>query len=134
MANEQNLVPFTSDQSREEAKKNGSKGGIASGKARREKKMFRETLESLLNMSMNKGESVDIDKIQNFASLNGQNISVQEAILIGQIHKAMTGDTKAAEYVRDTIGQKPTDKVEVDTDMELNINIDYGDDEGGDAL
>lgn len=130
MANEQNLVPFTSDQSREEAKKNGSKGGIASGKARREKKMFRETLESLLNMSMNKGESVDIDKIQNFASLNGQNISVQEAILIGQIHKAMTGDTKAAEYVRDTIGQKPTDKVELDTDMELNINIDYGDDDG----
>lgn len=33
-----NLTPFTSDQSREEAAKNGRKGGIASGKARRQKK------------------------------------------------------------------------------------------------
>lgn len=32
--NEKNLIPFTSDQSREEAKKNGRKGGIASGRVR----------------------------------------------------------------------------------------------------
>ena len=35
MANEQNLVPFTSDQSHEEAVANGRKGGIESGKTRR---------------------------------------------------------------------------------------------------
>ena len=33
MANEKNLKPFDKTQSREEAKKNGQKGGIASGKA-----------------------------------------------------------------------------------------------------
>lgn len=42
MANEQNLIPFTSDQSREEAKKNGQKGGIASGEARRKQRTLRE--------------------------------------------------------------------------------------------
>ena len=38
MANEQNLKPFTSEQSREEAVKNGSKGGTKSGQVRAEKK------------------------------------------------------------------------------------------------
>ena len=38
MANGKNLKPFDKTQSREEAKKNGKKGGIASGKARLAKK------------------------------------------------------------------------------------------------
>lgn len=42
MANEENLIPFTSDQNREEAAKNGRKGGIASGKSRRAKKTMSE--------------------------------------------------------------------------------------------
>ena len=49
MANEQNLTPFTSEQSREEAVKNGQKGGIASGKARREKKTIQKILADLLD-------------------------------------------------------------------------------------
>lgn len=39
---EDNLIPYTSEQSREEAKKNGRKGGIASGEARRRKKSMQE--------------------------------------------------------------------------------------------
>ena len=114
MANEENLIPFTSDQSREEAKENGRKGGIASGKARREKKAFKETLETLLSMNMENGEGISVDDITSFKGIKGQNISVQEAILIAQVQKAMKGDTRAAEYVRDSIGQKPTDKIEAD--------------------
>lgn len=49
MANEQNLIPFTSDQNREEAKKNGRKGGIASGAARRAKREARETAKRVLD-------------------------------------------------------------------------------------
>ena len=111
MANEQNLIHFTSDQSPEEAMKNGKKGGIASGKARREKKLMRETLDALLSMPIKNGKLADVDSIRNFAAIKGRNISVQEAIMIAQIQKAMKGDTKAAEYVRDTIGQKPVDNV-----------------------
>lgn len=49
MANVENLTPFTSEQSREEAVKNGQKGGIASGKARREKKTIQKILANLLD-------------------------------------------------------------------------------------
>lgn len=98
-------------QSTEEAKERGRKGGIASGKARREKKLMRETLDILLSMPLKNGKFADVDSIRNFAALKGKNINVQEAILIAQIQKAMKGDTRAAEYVRDTIGQKPVDNV-----------------------
>lgn len=127
MANEENLDHFTSGQSREEAVRNGKKGGIASGKARREKKLMRETLDALLSMPIKNGKFADVDSIRNFASLKGKNISVQEAILIAQIQKAMKGDTKAAEYVRDTIGQKPTDSVK----MSMNLPVMF---EGEDEL
>ena len=44
MANEQNLKPFTSDQSRDEAVKNGRKGGIRSGEVRRENKLIKDRI------------------------------------------------------------------------------------------
>ena len=110
MAGEQNLIPV---QSVEEAREKGRKGGIASGKARREKKLLRETLESILSMPLKDGKGTTIDDIKNLAAVKGKNISVQEAIMLAQIQKAMKGDTRAAEYVRDTIGQEPTDKMQV---------------------
>lgn len=115
MANEENLKPV---RSKSEARSRGKKGGIASGKARREKKLFKETLEALLEMPMKAGKDVSVDDIKNFAAIKGKNISVQEAILIAQVQKAMKGDTRAAEYLRDTVGQKPSDKVEVNGQVE----------------
>lgn len=110
MTNEANLDPV---QSKDEARKRGRAGGIASGKARREKKLMRETLDMLLSMPIKNGKSADVDSIRSFAALKGKNINVQEAILIAQVQKAMKGDTRAAEYVRDTIGQKPVENMSV---------------------
>lgn len=115
------------DRTTEEQQTIARAGGIASGKARRAKKMFRETLESILAMPMKTGESMDVEEIQNFAAIKGQNISVQEAILIAQVQKAMKGDTRAAEYVRDSIGQKPTDNM----NMAVNLPVFF---EGEDEL
>lgn len=103
MANEQNLIPFTSEQSQEEAKKNGSKGGIASGKARRERKMMREDAQMFLEMPLNAGQLEDVEYL---AEVKGKNITVQQAILLAMIKKAMKGDVRASEYVRDTAGQQ----------------------------
>lgn len=36
----------------------------------------------------------------------------------------------AAKDIMDRAGFNPTDKIDMDCDMELNINIDYGDEEG----
>lgn len=49
MANEQNLTPFTSEQSREEAVKNGKKGGVNSGKARKRKADLRRMAQEVLD-------------------------------------------------------------------------------------
>lgn len=101
----------------EERAELGRRGGIASGEAKRKKKAMREVLESLLGMPMKAGEEADIEGIQNFASLKGKNITVQDAVMIAQIQKALKGDTTAAVFVRDTSGQKPVETHEVDMNL-----------------
>lgn len=113
MANPENLTVKSS----KEARENGRKGGIASGKAKREKKAMRETLETLLSMPMKGGKSADIEAIKNFAELKGKNITVQDAMVIAMLQKAMKGNVTAAEWIRDTAGQKPVDN------MNMNMNL-----------
>jgi hypothetical protein len=103
MANEQNLRPFTSNQSREAAKKNGSKGGKASAARRQERKTLREGLLLLLQEPLkDKGGQVT-DK------------TTQDAIIAGLVKRAINGDTRAFEMIRDTIGEKPVEVVSVNT-------------------
>lgn len=116
MAGKDNLLKaedLTSDQLRERARK----GGVASVKARREKKAMRETLEALLSMPMKSGKAADVDAVKNFAELKGKNITVQEALTIAMLQKAMKGSVTAAEWIRDTAGQKPVDN------MNMNMNL-----------
>lgn len=112
MANKQNLKPFTSEQSREEAAKNGHKGGVASGEARRKKRDIRRAMEMLLEKEYN--------------GKGGEVLSGAEAIAVKQFQKALKGDTKAFETVRDTAGQRPVEKVEqVNIDMEYEQSVKY---------
>ena len=95
MANEQNLKPFTSEQSREKAVENGRKGGRASGVSKRKRKEFKEALKLALTVVMD------------------DNKTVQEIGIEALMDKFMKGDPKVFELIRDTIGEKPTDKQEV---------------------
>lgn len=106
MANEQNLKPFTSDQSHEKAVENGRKGGIASGKAKREKKDLRMALEMLLE--------------KDFTDKNGNVISGAEAITAKLFEQAMKGNIKAFTALRDTVGQAPVQKIAV-TEIEQSV-------------
>lgn len=106
--------PDTQFKSGRKAAENGKKGGIASGKAKREKKALKETLEELLAMPIKDGKSDDIEKIKSIAGIKGKNITMQEAIMVAMLNKAAKGDVRAAEYVRDTIGQKPDNKMNID--------------------
>jgi hypothetical protein len=107
MANEQNLIPFT-ERSESEVRKLNSKGGVNSGETRRRKRDLRLALEALLE--------------KDITTKQGDVMSTAEAIALKQIQKALKGDTKAFEVVRDTAGQKPIDKVAVGA-------TDYGKDE-----
>ena len=106
MANENNLVPFTSEQSHEEAVKNGRKGGIASGEAKRNRKMLRDCIDYLL-------EREDAMVL----SADGKPMSGAEQLAYSLFAKALaeTDTAKAAkafEVLRDTAGQKPVEKVQ----------------------
>lgn len=92
--NPQNLTPFNkmdADRKREIQ----SKGGKVSGKRYRERKAFKEAILEALKGEIDKDHTV-------------QDVGV-ESLLI----KFMSGDLKAFEIVRDTVGEKPTDKQEV---------------------
>ena len=84
--NNENLRALSS----EEAVKNGRKGGIASGKARRERKALKEQLLLLLNDE-----------------------NTQKELCTALLSQAMSGNTKAFEIIRDTIGEKPVEKHEL---------------------
>lgn len=88
---------FTSEQSRTKAAENGKKGGQASGVARRKRKTMREALERML-----------IDNVQ---TTKGK-METQTAILLGLIAKAIKGDVRAIEFIRDTLGENPNNKTQ----------------------
>ena len=100
MANAKNLKPVRSVS---EARKKGRKGGIASGKKRRELKAFKDLLEAGLS--------------QEIKTESGKSYTRAEYIALKLIKTAENGNIKAFEVIRDTIGQKPVDKVESKTEI-----------------
>lgn len=96
MANEANLKPVRTES---EARTLGANGGRKSGEARREKKLLRECLEILLENIM-EGE-------------NGEEMTGAEALAAAIFGRALMGDIRAAEFIRDTCGQKCATRLEV---------------------
>lgn len=96
-----NLIP-TNQRSKDEARALGEKGGIASGEARRRKRDIRIALEMLLE--------------KDFIDEKGNEGSGAELMALKMFEKAIGGDTKAFELVRDTAGQKPIEKVSVESE------------------
>ena len=117
MAGEENLIPM-SERSKEEVREIARRGGIKSGETRRRKKTMKENLELLLAMSVGKGEKADIENGENIKDYAKENVTVEQAMLIAQIQKALKGDTQAFEMIRDLIGEKPVDKKEVSASVQ----------------
>lgn len=114
--NSKYLTPFdNTPEGKKRGSEAGKKGGVASGIAKRRKKLMRENLEALCQLSLKSGRATDVESIRNFAELKGKNITVQEAMLLSQIKKALNGDTTAMTFIRDTMGQKPVDEKKVET-------------------
>lgn len=95
MPNEQNLEKgaATRFKSGEEAAENGRKGGIASGEAKRRRKTLKEELLLML-----------------------EDPEVQQSVAAALIREATEGNNAgsvrgAFETIRDTIGEKPTEKI-----------------------
>ena len=117
MAGEENLIPM-SERSKEEVREIARRGGIKSGETRRRKNTMKENLELLLTMSVGKGEKADIENGENIKDYAKENVTVEQAMLIAQIQKALKGDAQAFEMIRDLIGEKPVDKKEVSASVQ----------------
>lgn len=122
MANEGNLIPGDK-RSPEEARDNGRKGGIASGKARRHQKDLREAvIAGLAGMIQSK---------------TGESLTVAEAIARAQLSKALKGDAKAFQLVSEMIYPKKQElKMEGNVvtklpDLNINFLADVKKDDGG---
>ena len=114
MANTENLIP-QSERTKEEQREIARKGGIKSGEVRRRKRAMRETLELILSMALSNQEAMeltDIEDIQSFADANGKNITVQDAMILKQVQLALAGSSRSFEIVRDTVGEKPKERIE----------------------
>ena len=99
--NPQNLV--TADKrTLEERQKIASRAGKASVESRRRKKTLREELLAILS---------DGD--------------TQNKVSLALVQQALLGNVKAFETLRDTIGQKPVEKIE-----QTSVTIDLGDIDG----
>lgn len=101
MANEQNLKSFK-DMCREDAAKIQSKGG----KARAQKIKERKTLAELMKIALS---------LPNEETGETNEIAITNAM----INKAIKGDVSAYQTIRDTIGEKPTDKQEITGDVNV---------------
>lgn len=103
--NPQNFTPMNK-LTKEEQRKIASAGGKKSGESRRKRKTLKEELLALLS---------DGD--------------IQNRISLALLQEALNGNkagsvTRAFEVIRDTVGEKPTDKIE---QTNTNITIDFGD-------
>jgi hypothetical protein len=102
MANEQNLKPIkTTERARELQEKAAQK--------QRENIARRKTLKETLLMMLEEGNT-------------------QDNITLALLQKALNGDTKAYEVIRDTVGEKPTDKVEQSGELNNTITVKFSGD------
>lgn len=88
MANEQNLIP-NSERTPSELREMARNGGLASGEARRKRKTLKEELLLML-----------------------EDEEVQKSVTTALINQAQKGNVKAYEMIRDTIEEKPVERVE----------------------
>ena len=97
-------------QSGRKAVESGRKGGIASGKAKREKKTMKEMLDYLLEKEV-------VNKS------TGEKVSTLEAMMSAVVRKAIGGHVESCKFIRSTIGQDPITKIQEIDPVEIIDDI-----------
>jgi len=93
----EHLTTFA-DMPKQELKEIAAKGGKAKAEVEQKRKTLREQLMVLLETS------------------TGGNSTNNELISVALISRALNGDVRAFEVIRDTIGEKPANKIEASVD------------------
>ena len=109
MANDgiENLIPVRTE---EEAREKGRKGGIASGKARREKRDRKQRMAELLDLTM---QGAGVEKIKKFFGIEGE-LTAYETISLSCLMNAMKkGDANALKKLLKISGEQFAEVLDV---------------------
>ena len=109
MANEQNLIP-NSERTPTERRDNARKAGIASGKARREKRDRKQRAAELFDLTM---QGAGVEKIKKFFNIN-DDLTAYETMVLSCFMKAMQkGDANALEKLLKISGEQFAEVLDV---------------------
>ena len=103
MGSTDNLIPLN-ERTKEEQRRIAAKGGKASGKARRKKKTLQEIAQMFLYTPVNDEK---LNKILDDVGIPREEQTYILIMIFQQIRKAADGDLKAAEFIRETVGENP---------------------------
>lgn len=102
MANDKNLKP-QNKRPKNEQREIARQGGIASGKARRQKRTMKEAAKLILSLPVNSEQAALLAQY-GIEEKDRTNITL---IIAKAVQMAANGNLKAAEFVRDIIGESP---------------------------
>ena len=93
--------------STEIARERGRKGGLKSGETKKRRKSMKENMLTLLESELpeKKLKELGVDT----SALNGD-FTIQNAMSLSMMIQALSGDVRAMQLVRDTIGEKPIEE------------------------
>jgi predicted house-cleaning noncanonical NTP pyrophosphatase (MazG superfamily) len=123
----ENLKPFN-DLTETEQRRIASNGGKKSGEVRREKKTFKQLIETMMEMDIERFTTNE-EVLEQLANINpelAQKADVKSVITARLLDKALKGDLYAMGMVRDQIGEQITQKQELSgSGIQINFNRDY---------
>lgn len=119
MANVENLIPMN-QRTPEERREIAKMGAEATNKIIAEKKAMKEMLKTILSLP-EKDET--LKNHMRALGIQDEDLINQTSILVKQMEKAKLGDSTAVQFIRDTIGEKPTDKIEQSGELNNTITV-----------
>ena len=102
----------------ERAREIGRKGAAASVASRRRRKAMREIMSNIMTCD------VSDETLRNMLGAAGIEPTNENAIPFAMINRAAHGDVEAARFVRDTLGEKPTETYNLSMDTKPVKSLD----------
>jgi hypothetical protein len=114
----ENLLPFGTDPERDREIR--SKGGKKAQELNKRKRALKDILDVMLALPATADILTDSDLTQTAeraAEAAGEKLTAYDAIALSMAVKASRGDVDAARWVRDSAGDKPTEKQQIVADV-----------------
>lgn len=117
-AGHENLIPVRTEA---EARAKGKKGGIQSGETRRKQKTLRDTFKTVLADKFDANLATS-DLAKAIADKH-TNIDNYTAMAYAATYQAINGNMAGVAIIRDSIGEKPVDKAEVASKVDISPQL-----------